>query len=301
MGTQYRVKAIAGGENDRPRLQRIIQSAIDAVDANMSNWKGQSAISRFNASEPGRWFEVPAALASVVALGLAVGEMTHGAFDISVGDVVNAWGFGPGGRTMKPPADSVAPSTSFRDIQVMMAGPALRKATPVSLDLSGIAKGYGVDAIADALEGLGVEAYIVEIDGEIRSRGRKPDGAKWSVGLERPEVGVRRVMKVLNLETVSIATSGDYRRFFDDNGTRYSHTIDPVTGRPTKSAVVSVTVADSSCARADALATALLVMGANDGPLFAHQNEISALFLTRAKGQLIECATHGFHRLYGGH
>lgn len=297
MGTRYRIKFDAGGGPVDPLLHQTIQIAIDAVDAEMSTWKPRSALSRFNASTPGHWFGVPPDLATVVALSLEISEISCGAFDISVGDLVDAWGFGPQRlRQSGRPRPSARRLPNFRDIEVDLSRSALRKSAPVSLDLSGVAKGFGVDIIASTLECYGVFRYAVEIDGEVRTRGTKSDGTPWMIGLERPEAEGRSIAQALKLETDAVATSGDYRHFFDEDGIRYSHTIDPRTGEPTRSAVASVTVADQTCARADALATALLVMGHNDGPAFAHKHGISAFFFIRDGNSLIERVTGDFER-----
>ncbi|MDB5586468.1 MAG: thiamine biosynthesis lipoprotein ApbE [Devosia sp.] len=298
MGTRYSVKLVATAGPDLAAIQAEAHAAIDAVDAQMSTWKPQSDLSRFNASEPGDWFAVAPDLAKVVALGLEISALTDGAFDICVGSAVNHWGFGPDAA----PVDVLAPPTDlpgFRSIAVRLDPPALRKSGPVYLDLSGIAKGFGVDAIATVLERHGIAAYMIEIDGELRAKGTRPDGTPWRVGISQPEPGATGVHHVLALPTTALATSGDYRRYFDVAGQRYSHTIDPRTGRPTTSTVASVTVADPDCARADALATALLVLGADKGPAMAQRLKLDALFLIRDEGGLTEKMTGRFDRFFG--
>ena len=157
MGTRYGVKLVTGGEHDLASLHMEVQAALDAVDGQMSTWKPRSDLSRFNASAPGDWFDVSADLAFVVALGLEISAMTQGAFDMSVGRLVNLWGFGPEGSRSSVPADDISASVSFRDIAVRQSPPALRKSVPAYLDLSGIAKGFGVDAVARTLERHGVD------------------------------------------------------------------------------------------------------------------------------------------------
>ena len=298
MGTRYRVKVVATGSLGLAAIQAEAQAAVAAVDAQMSTWKPISDLSRFNASEPGDWFAVSPDLAKVVALGLEISALTDGAFDMCVGSAVNHWGFGPD----TAPVNVLAPPTDlpgFRNLQVRLDPPALRKMEPVYLDLSGIAKGFGVDAISGVLERHGVGAYMIEIDGELRARGARPGGTPWRVGISQPEPEATGVHHVLALSTTAMATSGDYRRYFDVAGQRYSHTIDPQTGRPTTSTVASVTVADADCARADALATALLVLGAEKGPEMAQRLKLDALFLIRDGGGLIEKMTGRFDRFFG--
>jgi thiamine biosynthesis lipoprotein len=299
MGTRYGVKFVTDGHHDLPTLRRQIQAAVDSVDSQMSTWKPQSDLSQFNDSAPDSWFPVSADLAFVVTRGLDISSMTDGAFDMSVGSIVNDWGFGPGGcGNAVPKPNENAPPASFKDIKAQLSPPALFKSKPAYLDLSGIAKGFGVDAVAEALNRHGISNYIIEIDGEVRASGSKPDGTKWVVGLQRPDTSEHGVLRVMALGTVALATSGDYRRFFEKDGIRYSHTIDPRTRRPTTSPVASVTVADTSCARADALATALLVMGPEEGPVFASLNHISALFLVREGDTLVARRTHRFDELW---
>jgi thiamine biosynthesis lipoprotein len=297
MGTRYGVKVVATAELI-DAIQAVAHAAVDAVDARMSTWKPQSDLSRFNASEPGDWFTVSPDLAKIVALGLEISALTDGAFDMCVGSAVNHWGFGPD----HAPVNILAPPTDlpgFHSISVRTDPPALRKSAPVYLDLSGIAKGFGVDAISGVLERHGIADYMIEIDGELRARGARPDGTPWRVGISQPEPGATGVHHILALPTIAMATSGDYRRYFDVAGQRYSHTIDPRTGHPTTSTVASVTVADPNCARADALATALLVLGADKGPEMARRLKLDTLFLVRSERGLIEKMSGRFDRFFG--
>lgn len=298
MGTHYKVTIVALAAVDVDTIAAAAHAAVDRVDAQMSTWKPDSDLSQFNASTPGDWFAVPADLVHVVALGLTISQATDGAFDMGVGSAVNHWGFGPDGAPVDvlggPP---VLPG--FRSIAVRLDPPALRKSAPVYLDLSGIAKGFGVDAIAGVLEQHGIASYMIEIDGELRCNGAKPDATPWRVGISEPDAADERVHHVLSLKTTAMATSGDYRRSFEVAGQRYSHTIDPRTGRPTSSGVASVTVADSTCVRADAIATALMVLGPEEGLKAAERLGVEALFLVRTERGLTECKSGGFDRFFG--
>lgn len=289
MGTRYGAKLVGATASTIALIAADVQAAIEAVDAQMSTWQPHSDLSRFNASAPGDWFPVSPDVARVVAIGLEISVFTHGAFDMCVGTAVNRWGFGPG----NPVTNSVwaeGGTPTFRSMAVRQDPPALRKSEPLYLDLSGIAKGFGVDAAAMALERHGITSYIVDIDGELRASGTRPDGSPWRVGLERPAAATG-LQHVMTIATTAVATSGDYRRFFEIDGQRYSHTIDPRTGRPTTSNVASVTVAHPTCVRADAIATGLLVMGGVDGPAFADRHGIDALFLLRTDQGLSERLT----------
>lgn len=293
MGTRYTVALVAGA--DLGLLPAAVHAAVDQVDRQMSTWKPDSDLMRFNAAPVGEWVAVPADLAFVVTEGLKIARDSRGAFDMTVGAAVNAWGFGP------PPADPLAvadPSPGPDRLEARLAPPALRKASAFSLDLSGIAKGFGVDRIAAVLERHGVTDYLVTLDGEIRARGRKPglDGA-WTLALEAPLPGRHEAWDILQPRDIALATSGDYRHFRQTGGETVSHTIDPRSGRPIPLGLTSVTVADASCMRADALATVLMVLGPTEAPAWAEARQIPALLLLRDGDGLREVRTGAFAEL----
>ena len=227
--------------------------------------KPDSEISRFNQSRSQEWFSVSRDTATVVAASLDVSRQTDGAFDITIGPLVNIWDFGPEERSRGVPSDAEIAAArarvGYQHVEVRVDPPALRKKIPdVYLDLSGIAKGFAVDQVAQLLEQGGIPAYMIEIGGEVRTKGTKSDGQAWRIGIERPVAGERSLQLVLRLGDGSVATSGDYRNFFEWEGQLYSHKIDPRTGRPVRNQVASVSVMDPSAMRADALATGLMVM-----------------------------------------
>ncbi|MFQ5623599.1 MAG: FAD:protein FMN transferase, partial [Paracoccaceae bacterium] len=270
MGTRYTVSFATSGEPDQDRLKADVHQAVDLVDRQMSTWKPDSPLSQFNRSTPGDWFSVPAELAHVVDTGLRISRSTQGAFDMTVGSAVNLWGFGPdGGRQdvpTQPEADAAGGSCGYGMLEVRHDPPALRKAGECSVDLSGIAKGYGVDRIAETLEASGVTDYLVAIDGELRLRGRKPGNEpRWAVSVDAPVHGQKQTWDILLPPDGALATSGDYRRVFSDGGKAYAHSIDPATGRPVDNDIASVTVFHRDCMMADAWATALLVKGSHAG------------------------------------
>jgi thiamine biosynthesis lipoprotein len=238
---------------------------------------------------------VPAELAFVVKQGLAIGKATLGAFDITLGAQVNAWGFGPAG--MAGLSLDATPSTGIAALEVQSDPPALRKSARLSLDLSGIAKGYGVDRMAMVLEQAGINHYLVTLDGELRCKGRKPgaDGA-WTIALDAPIPGEHRIWDRLEPRDGALATSGDYRHFRVVEGKALAHTIDPATGRPLDNAVASVTVQAPECWRADAWATALMVMGPQKGVAIAQARNLAALFLIRSGVGIEEISTGDFDR-----
>jgi thiamine biosynthesis lipoprotein len=288
MGTRYSAVFFAAHGRDTAAIDAINASlfaAVDLVDRQMSTWKFDSDLSRLNAALPLQWLAVPGALVTVLQAALDIGRQSGGAFDIGVGALVNSWGFGPYQDLPPPmPTGVLVPSVSNAatdSLDIDQTGLRVRKLKDVTLDLSGIAKGYGVDQLARCLDRLGIASYLVGIDGEMRARGMKPDGQPWAVALEKPLPGIREVMGVMELSDSSIATSGDYRRFVELDGERYAHTMHPALGAPVRNRLAAVTVVASSCMLADAWATALLVLGEKAGVALAQERGMDALFLLR--------------------
>ncbi|MGE3718102.1 MAG: FAD:protein FMN transferase [Bauldia sp.] len=299
MGTRFSAIFYAAGAIDLPRVQRDLQSAVDRVDAEMSSWKPTSDLNRFNGSPVGEWIDVPEALLKVVEVALDISEASSGAFEIGVGDAVEAWGFGASGKAPDPARIAVAEGArrpSFELVEVDPEGSRLRKSAPVRIDLSGIAKGFGVDELGRVLERHGVVSYLVSIDGEMRACGLKPDGSGWAIGIEAPDPTSRGAAGVVELDDGAVATSGDYRHSIAWKGLNVSHTIDPATGSPVANRLASVTVLARECIEADAWATVLMVMGEADGPAFALRHGIDALFLIRSARGIDELATGCFQR-----
>ncbi len=285
MGTTYRV-SIADEHADDETVAITIEAELDEVNRRMSTWLDDSELSRFNASASTDWQPVSASLCELIERALEISADTDGAFDVTVLPLVDLWGFGAqGGVAELPSTDAVAAvhrRTGYSKLAADCGAPALRKTRgDLEVDLSAIAKGYGVDRVAERLDGLGFENYLVEVGGELRVRGAKAGGTPWRIGLERPEVGISAVQTGLELSDTGVATSGDYRNYYEVDGERYSHTIDPTTGAPVRHTTASVTVLAPLAVEADALATALLVMGAEEGLSFAEARGIAALFLDR--------------------
>jgi thiamine biosynthesis lipoprotein len=300
MGTVYNVRAVgsAAGSNVAA-LQRSVDLRLAAINQEMSTYLPDSEISRFNGYTGDDWFAVSAETAFVVAAGLAVSRDTQGAFDVTVGPLVNLWGFGPAGRAGETPTDSAIAESQARvghlRLEVRLEPPALRKRRPdVYVDLSAIAKGFAVDEVGKLLERHAVRSYLVEIGGEVRTRGRKPDGGGWRIGIERPVAAVRELDCVVELDDRALATSGDYRNFFEREGRRYSHEIDPRTGRPVDHALISVSVLADDCLTADAWATALLILGPDAALPAARQRGLEVLCMVRSGDGWVEQATPGF-------
>lgn len=289
MGSRYSALFYAAPGFATLDLGERLAQAVARVEQQMSGWNPQSDLNRLNAAPRHRWISVPRELMSVITTALRVSEQSCGAFEIAVGDLVQSWGFGPTPRTLDLPAlrelgrQRRSPATSALVLEPRRHR--LRKRGKLRLDLNGIAKGFGVDELARALEASGIRDYLVGIDGEMRARGRKPGGQPWSVAVEKPLRGERQVMGVMELEDAAIATSGDYRRWVDIAGQSYAHTLDPTTGEPLRNRLASVSVVASSCMLADAWATALLVLGEVEGPRLAQERGMDALFVIRDGAQ----------------
>jgi thiamine biosynthesis lipoprotein len=250
------------------------------------------------------WFDVSSDVALVVATAQQIAEETGGAFDVTVGPLVNLWNFGPDPQPQRLPADeeieAARSRVDYRAIEVRRSPPALRKSRPdVYVDLSAIAKGFAVDAIAEMLDKQLVGAYMIEIGGEVRTKGKKPDGRRWRIGIERPVATGRLIQRVVELGDDALATSGDYRNYFDWNGQIFSHEIDPRTGRPVEHSLASVSVIADDCMTADALATALIVVGPEKALEYAERHDVDVLLILRRGDAFEEIATRGFESRTG--
>ena len=285
MGTRYAAVFFEVRRDDIAAIAAALQASVDEVDEQMSTWKPESDLMAFNAAPVGMWMTLPAELLTVIDAGLAIGLSSHGAFDIGTGDLVSAWGFDrkrgvPDVDALHQLAKAVrVPAHSI--IERDATGGRLRKLAPIAIDLSGIAKGYGVDRLAETLEAFGVANYLVSIDGEVRARGRKAGGEPWRIAVEQPGRGVRDIGGIVALEDGALATSGDYRHFVEHDGKTYAHTMDPRGGRPVQNGVSAVTVRAATCMLADAWATALLVAGPDLGRQLAASNHIEAVFAVK--------------------
>ena len=277
-------------------IEAAIQQRLDEVIDQMSHWEETSRLCRYNNGAPGSWHELPAPFRTVLKCGLAIAEQTDGAFDPAIGAVVDLWGFGPAPARTEPPAQADINAAlllgGWRKLEFDISQRRILQPGGLRLDFSGIAKGFAVDHVADSLQQLGLRHFLVEIGGELRGEGVKPDASPWWVDIERPADFSREPSAALAetrvaLHGLSIATSGDYRRWFESNGRHYSHTIDPRTGWPVDNGVISATVLHPSCMLADAWATALTVLGADAAQALAARHSIAA-YLIRRNGAGVE-------------
>jgi thiamine biosynthesis lipoprotein len=302
MGTSYRVAIprLPAGV-DRRVLRAEISSALETVNRQMSNWRADSEISIFNAGAPRSWTGISPDTLTVVDKAIYIGRLSEGAFDPTIGPLVDLWGFGPGAAARRvPPRDRIEAALArigFQHLRTRKAPPAIDKARRgIGIDLCGIAKGFGVDKLAERLEARGVRDYLVEIGGDLRVRGQSARRQPWRIGMERPTAGRRAVQRIVALDGGAIATSGNYRNFFNNDGTRYSHIIDPRTGAPAEHALASVTVIAPTTMEADGWSTALMVLGPEAGLRLAKNENLAALFIVNRDGRLVEKAAPAFDR-----
>lgn len=288
MGTTY---AVTFHDAERAAEVGALQSDVDAllerIDAQMSTWRADSELSRFNRSRELDWFPISAGTAYVVGAANVISALSSGAFDVTVGPFVNLWGFGPAGSRAGPPSEqrieTTMASVGYRKVSVRAFPPALRKEHPdIYVDLSAIAKGYAVDEVARLLDERHISAYLVEIGGELRAHGSRSDLSPWKIAIEQPQPGERSVQSIVTLREMAIATSGDYRNYVEKDGRRYSHTIDPRTGRPIDHNLASVSVIAASAMHADALATAIMVLGPEQGYRLALEEGLAVQLVIRS-------------------
>lgn len=282
MGTRWSAQFHAPPTLDVAAVQAALQQAVDTVDRQMSTWRPDSDLMALNRAAVGSTMLAPKELARVLRLGLAIGRASGGAFDIGMGDAVQAWGFGP--QATDPARIRGALHAARRPAHdcIEVLDQLVHKRRAITLDLNGIAKGYAVDRLAETLQAFDLHAGLVGIDGELRALGLRPDGEAWTIAIEAPEHDRRTSHSVLALQDAAVATSGDYRHWVEVGGRRLSHTMDPRRGAPLAASPASVTVIAPTGAEADAWATALMVTGVEKGLALAGREGLSALFLLRA-------------------
>ncbi|WP_028916117.1 FAD:protein FMN transferase [Pseudoxanthomonas sp. J35] len=303
MGTTWSVRLLAPARADLHALHAGIQARLDRVVAQMSTWEARSDIRRYRDAVAGSWIALPEEFATVLDCALEVATASDGAFDPTLGPLVDLWGFGSAGARRRVPADSeigqARERCGWQRLQRRAGGRELLQPGGLHLDLSAIAKGYGADLVAAHLRAGGITAALVEVGGEIHAFGRKPDGTPWRVLVESAadeQADVEAMPpRVLQLDDAAVATSGDRWHRFEQDGRRYAHTIDPRTGVPVADAAAAVTVVAADAMHADAWATALTVMGAQAGLEFARSHGLAARFVIREAGGLREAMTDAFN------
>jgi len=284
MGTRYTVKYIGSRVNEtRGQVQKKIDHLLVDINQEMSTYIPDSEISQLNKNQSVDWIKLSPRLFTVLATAKLVSDLSNGAFDVTIGPLVNLWGFGPDGEREVPnkaEIDRTKQLVGFGHLQMDIDSQSIKKIHPdIYIDLSAIAKGYGVDLIGQLLIQLEIRNYMVDIGGEVKTKGLK-NGEPWQIGIEKPDPIARTIHKILEISDMNVATSGGYRNFFESGGKKFSHTIDPQTGYPVEHRLVSVTVFDpESCMAADALATTLMVLGPESGMEFVQKNNVAAYFI----------------------
>ena len=300
MGTRYSIKLHPVPEPAlRAQLEDAVEQRLVTINQQMSTYLPESDLMRFNRNPSTDWQPVPRELVTLVALANEISQASDGRYDVTVGPLVNLWGFGNQGAADSAPAAAAIGQAlarvGYRHLAFRLDPPALKKAIPgLEIDLSSIAKGWAVDELAGLLASYGITNYLIEIGGELRGAGRNARGRPWQIALEKPLRNARAVQRLIELDGEAMATSGDYRNFFRDGEHYYSHTIDPVSGYALQQHLASVTILTDSGAMSDAWATALLALGEQDAPALAERLGLKALFIVRADDGFHELATSAF-------
>ncbi len=297
MGTTYSVKIVdTDGRwriRQRAELGDLVRDCLEDVNQRMSTYRSDSELSRFNQQPADLPFQFSPETFHVMNRAMEISELTGGAFDITVGPIVNAYGFGPATRPVEPPSEAMLAElkqrVGYRLVELDSVNrTARKKRDDVYCDLSAIAKGYGVDQLARLLDGKDIARYMVEVGGEVRVRGLNAEGKPWRIGIEKPTAGGRAIHRVIGLTDRSVATSGNYHNYYTVNGSRICHEIDPRTGRAISNDLASVSVIADDCETADALATAFMVLGPADGYNLAEKEHLAALFLVCREPEVLE-------------
>ena len=290
MGSAWTVKIAGELPVPRAALLEGVQSRFEAVNQALSTYRSSSALSRFNDQDGADWVSIDPELAAVMGYALGLSERSHGAYDVTVGPLVDLWGFGPTPRTQRQPdaaaIEAARTRVGWRKVEVDVAGQRARKQPGVRVDLSSLGKGRGVDRVAEYLDSQGLSNYLIDLSGKLRARGRNASGRPWRLAVELPGADApdgtpRTVPGTLELVDASVATAGDYRRFFEIDGRHYSHIIDPRSGVPVDHGTVSATTMAATCMEADALATLLMVMLPADALRLATDARMPALLISR--------------------
>ncbi len=303
MGTTYSIKVAAPpADVDAHALRIATDEVLDSIDRSMSGYRADSEISRFNASTSTDWIEVSGDLATVVHYALEVSRDSGGAFDITVGPLVAAWGFGKTGEPIDLPDEAtlagLRAQVGYRKLEARLNPPALRKSDAnVRVDLNGIAPGYAVDLIAERFQRMHLSHFMIDLGGEVRARGRNARGEPWRIAVERPIDAEPEPYAIVSLDNASVTTSGEYRHYYDRDGHRYSHTIDPRTGRPVEHTLASVVVVGPTTMYVDAWATALNVLGTEAGRKLAMERAMPVMFIEARGTELHSVTTPRFDPL----
>jgi thiamine biosynthesis lipoprotein len=303
MGSTYSIKYVRRAGLPAPTEVRTeVEKILTEVDQQLSTYRGDSDIQRFNVLPANQCQSMPGAILELVRIGEQLSNQSEGSFDLTVEPLLNLWGFGPQAREEKVPTAEALAEVRQRvgHAHLRIDGDQLCKDAAVEVDFNSIAAGYTVDAIAARLEALGVHNYLAEVTGELKAAGRKLDGSPWRIALEEPRDDQQVAERIVAIDGYGLSTSGDYRNYFQQGGRRFSHTFDARTGAPVSHALASVTVIHPSALMADGLSTLLLILGPERGWEYAEKHDIGAFFVVRADTGFVTRSSHAFERLSGG-
>lgn len=302
MGSTYTVKYVRASGAPKPgEMQIEVEAFLKELDGQMSTYRNDSDIERFNQAPAGTCQQMAEPVLQLVRYGEELSQMSGGAFDLTLEPLLNLWGFGPKGQSEKVPSAAALAEVRQRvgHRHLRIDGSQLCKDAAVEVDFNAIAAGYAVDRMGELLEARGVRSYMVEATGELKAVGRKPDGSPWRIALEEPRDDQRVAQRIIELDGYGVSTSGDYRNYFEENGQRYSHTLDPLTGAPINHRLAAVTVVVPSALHADGLSTVLLVLGPDRGYAYAEREQIAAFFINRDDEGFSTRSTPAFDALFG--
>ncbi|GHE87129.1 FAD:protein FMN transferase [Thalassotalea profundi] len=292
MGTTYNIKIVVDpNATDTENLQQLIDAELKQVNQEMSTYIPDSELSLFNSSDSLEPVEMSQGLSRVIKEAIRLGKLSDGKLDVTVGPLVNLWGFGPEYRPENIPTDETLELARQRvglDKLSLDENKLTKRNADLYVDLSTIAKGYGVDIVAELIESHGIHNYLVEIGGEMRLKGFKHTGELWHIAIEKPVSEERAVQQIIVPKDNAVATSGDYRNYYEVDGQRFSHIIDPSTGKPINHKLVSVTVIHPSSMTADGLSTAMMVMGEEKAIAFAHKHDLAAYIIAKSEVGFVE-------------
>lgn len=303
MGSTYSIKYLRHAGLPAPTEVRVqVEKILAEVDQQMSTYRSDSDIERFNSLPANRCQKMPAPILKLVRVGERLSEQSEGSFDLTLEPLLNLWGFGPQARNEKVPSAQalaeVRPRVGYQHLRI--DGDQLCKDAAVEVDFNSIAAGYAVDTIAAKLEAMGIHNYLAEATGELKAAGKKLDGSSWRIALEEPRDDQQVAERIIAVDGYGVSTSGDYRNYFEQDGRRYSHTFDARAGAPVSHTLASVTVIHPSALMADGLSTLLLILGPERGWDYAEKHDIGAFFVIRADTGFVIRTNQAFERLSGG-
>jgi thiamine biosynthesis lipoprotein len=303
MGSTYSIKYVRHKGIPGPaEVQQQVEKILSEVDQQMSTYRSDSDIERFNDLPANSCQPMPASILQLVRVGEQLSIDSDGSFDLTVEPLLNLWGFGPQARNEKVPSAEALTQVRQRvgHGHLRIEGDRLCKDAPVEVDFNSLAAGYAVDRIAAQLTAIGIDSYLAEVTGELKAAGKKLDGSPWRVALEEPRDDQQVAERVIAVDGYGVSTSGDYRNYFEQDGRRYSHTFDARTGAPVEHALASVTVIHASALMADGLSTLLLILGPQRGWDYAEKHDIGAFFVIRTDKGFVTRTSQAFDRLVAG-